>query len=59
MQHYADKRPRIKGRFVSPEEFAAWQQAQQAKVGGAGAGAAAAAASPISAAAPCCARAAC
>ena len=25
-QHYADKRPRIRGRFVSPEEFAAWEQ---------------------------------
>ncbi|PRW60522.1 Zinc finger CONSTANS-LIKE 5 isoform A [Chlorella sorokiniana] len=27
-KHYADVRPRIKGRFVSPEEFAAWQEAQ-------------------------------
>ena len=29
LQHYADKRPRIKGRFVSPEEFAAWEQQEQ------------------------------
>ncbi len=28
LQHYADVRPRIKGRFVSPEEFAAWQESQ-------------------------------
>lgn len=28
LQHYADVRPRIKGRFVSPEEFAAWQEAK-------------------------------
>lgn len=29
-KHYADVRPRIKGRFVSPEEFAAWQESQAA-----------------------------
>ena len=29
-QHYADKRPRIKGRFVSPEEYAAWRAEQEA-----------------------------
>lgn len=29
-QHYADVRPRIKGRFVSPEEFDAWKAEQAA-----------------------------
>lgn len=28
-KHYADRRPRIKGRFVSPEEFAAWKLQEQ------------------------------
>lgn len=34
-QTYADQRPRIKGRFVSPEEFAAWKE-QEAEAGAGG-----------------------
>ncbi|KAL4437401.1 hypothetical protein ABPG75_004540 [Micractinium tetrahymenae] len=33
-KHYADLRPRIKGRFVSPEEFAAYKASQQAEAAG-------------------------
>ena len=37
-QDYAEQRPRIKGRFVSPAEYAAWRAEQEGGGGGGRAG---------------------
>lgn len=46
-------RPRIKGRFVSPEEFAAWQASQKGEACGAAAGESSPAALPACPVAAC------